>query len=231
MTPRLDSLEQFAPLLVGPDSPALGERTLEVVMALVNGRSAGVFATGDDRLTLLASRGIDQYVLDAADAIWLRGKGDLRRGRAIYVPDCRRDDALAAVTAGGPASLAVLPVIDGEALVAVLYVDSVEPDFCEGNDLERLVKFSTLLAPAVRPEESGGAASGGEGWQAYLERTSVEDIEREKLLLLLNRNEWNIARVARLMGVTRRTIYLRLQRYNIPRERVSKSRPGRELAS
>ena len=53
---------------------------------------------------------------------------------------------------------------------------------------------------------------------------------REKLLLLLNRNEWNIARVARLMGVTRRTIYLRLQRYNIPRERVPKTRPRRATA-
>ena len=42
--------------------------------------------------------------------------------------------------------------------------------------------------------------------------------------LLLNRNEWNIARVARLMGVTRRTVYLRLQRYGIPRERVPRTR-------
>ena len=46
---------------------------------------------------------------------------------------------------------------------------------------------------------------------------------REKLLLLLNRNEWNIARVSRLMGVTRRTIYLRLQRYGIPREKIRKT--------
>jgi transcriptional regulator of acetoin/glycerol metabolism len=66
--------------------------------------------------------------------------------------------------------------------------------------------------------------SQAEAWETYLERTPVEDMEREKLLLLLNRNEWNIARVARLMGVTRRTIYLRLQRYNIPRERVPKGR-------
>jgi transcriptional regulator of acetoin/glycerol metabolism len=63
-----------------------------------------------------------------------------------------------------------------------------------------------------------------EAWETYLERTPVEDMEKEKLLLLLNRNEWNIARVSRLMGVTRRTIYLRLQRYNIPRERVPKTR-------
>jgi len=68
------------------------------------------------------------------------------------------------------------------------------------------------------------ARTSTERWETYLERTPVQDLEREKLLLLLNRNEWNIARVARLMGVTRRTIYLRLQRYNIPRERVPKGR-------
>src|SRR5205807_10649342 len=100
----------------------------------------------------------------------------------------------------------------------------VEPGFCEPRDIERLSKFSQILARAVRPEEAAGAPSAGTGWEAYLERTPVQDIEREKLLLLLDRNEWNIARVARLMGVTRRTVYLRLQRYNIPRERVPKTR-------
>ena len=88
-------------------------------------------------------------------------------------------------------------------------------------------KFSRILAKAVGdtgvPEPRGGNRS--EAWETYLKRTPVEDMEREKLLLLLNRNEWNIARVSRLMGVTRRTIYLRLQRYNIPRERVPKTRP------
>jgi len=52
------------------------------------------------------------------------------------------------------------------------------------------------------PPAGGGGSS--DSWEAYLERTPVEDMEREKLLLLLNRNEWNIARVARMMGVTRR---------------------------
>jgi transcriptional regulator of acetoin/glycerol metabolism len=78
-------------------------------------------------------------------------------------------------------------------------------------------------------QTAGPRPSRAEAWETYLERTPVEDMEREKLLLLLNRNEWNIARVARLMGVTRRTIYLRLQRHNIPRERVPKNRP-RKLA-
>jgi transcriptional regulator of acetoin/glycerol metabolism len=90
-----------------------------------------------------------------------------------------------------------------------------------------LSKFSRIVSKAVldsgAPSERP-ARSREDAWETYLERTPVEDMEREKLLLLLNRNEWNIARVARLMGVTRRTIYLRLQRYNIPRERVPKTR-------
>jgi Bacterial regulatory protein, Fis family len=126
----------------------------------------------------------------------------------------------------GPTSLALVPVFTGDMLAGLLYLDSLDPHFCSAVDLERIKKFTRILAKALgdaAPMEER-ARSRAEGWEAYLERTPVEDLEREKLLLLLNRNEWNIARVARLMGVTRRTIYLRLQRYNIPRERVPKSR-------
>jgi len=224
MTRRASLLCQFADLAVDMDDPRrLAERTLEVVMALVNGRSGGVFAAVDPRLTLFASRGIDQHVLDAVETLWGRAKDQFRRGQPIYVPDTGTDKDLASATPGGPASLAMFPVFDGDELVALLYVDSAEPHFCQATDVERLAKFSRMLARAVRPEQEPPAGE-ATGWEAYLERTPVHDIERQKLLLLLNHNAWNIARVARLMGVTRRTVYLRLQRYNIPRERVYKSR-------
>jgi transcriptional regulator of acetoin/glycerol metabolism len=51
--------------------------------------------------------------------------------------------------------------------------------------------------------------------------------EREVLLLALNRHEWNISRVARDLGLSRRTIYLRLQKHRIERRRVSKARTPR----
>jgi GAF domain-containing protein len=224
MSRQASLLGQFADLAVEADNPhRLAERTLEVVMALVNGRSGGVFAAADARLTLFASRGIDQHVLDAVETIWGRAQDQLRRGQPIYVPDTGTDKDLPRAPAGRPASLAVFPVFDGEELVALLYVDSVEPDFCPGTDVERLAKFSRMLARAVRPATDPPPRDVA-GWEAYLERTPVPDIERQKLLLLLTRHDWNIARVARLMGVTRRTVYLRLQRYNIPRERVYKSR-------
>ena len=56
-----------------------------------------------------------------------------------------------------------------------------------------------------------------------MEIVTGAEIERQRLLSALERHEWNIARVARLIGVTRRTIYLRLKRYKIDRRRVPKT--------
>src|SRR5713101_6402459 len=180
MRRRADLLEQFADLVSAEDPHRLAGRTLEVVMVLVNGRSGGVFAATGERLTLFASRGIDQHVLDAVQTLWGRGKDQLRRGQPLYVPDCGADRDLSTAGAEGPASLAVFPVFDGDDLVALLYVDSQEPHFCEPHDVERLAKFSRLLARAVRPDAERVARE-RMGWEAYLERTPVEDIEREKL--------------------------------------------------
>lgn len=225
---RVDLIDQFTDLVVGSDDPRrLAERTLEVVMSLNNGRSGAVFSRGDESLTLFASRGIDQQVLDAVQTVWSRYRESLQKGEMFYVPDRASDRRLPKPDKdSGVAGFVVVPVFDGDSLVALLYVDSLDPHFCTNHDLERLKKFSRILAKAVTdsfsPERKEQTRS--EGWETYLERTPVEDMEREKLLLLLNRNEWNIARVARLMDVTRRTIYLRLARYKIPRERVRKTR-------
>jgi len=230
---RVDLIDQFADLVVGADDPRrLAERTLEVVMSLTNGRSGAVFSYDEGRITLFASRGIDQHVLDAAGSVWAAQRELLQSGQTFYVPDVHSERRLPKGDSSGPVSFVMVPVLADEALAALLYVDSLDPHFCTVQDLERLTKFSRIIAKAVgqtavAPER---APTRAEAWESYLERTPVEDMEREKLLLLLNRNEWNIARVARLMGVTRRTIYLRLQRYNIPRERVPKTRPRRASA-
>jgi DNA-binding protein Fis len=226
MARRLDLIDQFTELVVGVDDPRrLAERTLEVVMSLLNGRAGAVF-TCDGEVTLFASRGIDQAVLEIVPASWASQKNGFRKGEMFYVPDRATERRLPASVSErpGPASFAIVPVLEDESLLALLYVDSQEPHFCDAHDLDRLSKFSRIVAKSVNDTASPVRGDGSDSWEAYLERTPVEDMEREKLLLLLNRNEWNIARVARMMGVTRRTVYLRLQRYNIPRERVPKSR-------
>ena len=230
MARRTDLIDQFADLVIGADDPRrLGERTIDVVLSLVEGRCGAVFTLDSDRLLLFASRGVDQFALDAAQAAWSSRTDALRRGEAFYAPEPSALAALKAQAGQGPASLTLVPVLQDSILVALLYIDAAEPHFLNNADRERLSKFARIIAKAVT-QSAGPKPSRAEAWETYLERTPVEDMEREKLLLLLNRNEWNIARVARLMGVTRRTIYLRLQRHNIPRERVPKNRP-RKLAT
>jgi hypothetical protein len=229
---RADLIDQFTELVAGPDDPRqLAERTIDVVMTLVSGRSGALFTLPASQLTLLGSRGIDQHVLTLAHEVWTDHRALLEGGETFYCADRESDRRLArAETRGGPAAFVIVPVLDDERIVALLYVDSLEPHFCAAHDLERLTRFRRILLKAVGQDAVAAPPSAGPGWEAYLERTPVGDMEREKLLLLLNRNEWNIARVARLMGVTRRTVYLRLQRYNIPRERVPKGRPARPRA-
>jgi transcriptional regulator of acetoin/glycerol metabolism len=59
-------------------------------------------------------------------------------------------------------------------------------------------------------------------------RRSVQN--GDALRRVLREHENNIARVARVLGVTRRTIYLRMKRYGIPRERTPKSNTPRGVA-
>jgi DNA-binding NtrC family response regulator len=120
-------------------------------------------------------------------------------------------------------------LFEGEELVAIFYIAGVEPDLASDSPFAGLVRLGQLLTRSC----ASGAANADRvempiespaDLDTYLEQTPLGDIQRQKLLLLLDRHDWNIARVARLMGITRRTVYLRLRRYGIPRERRYKTR-------
>jgi transcriptional regulator with GAF, ATPase, and Fis domain len=216
-------IDQFTDIVLGSHrSRQLAERTLEVVLAMTRGRAGAIFRPHGERVTLFASRGIDQSVLDAVTTIWRSYRAGFEAKQPYHDADQRAKRHQEAVEAG-PASVVVVPVFDDDSLVALLYVDSERPNMGTNAELERLGRFARLIARAVRPPDKD--ADTREVWQEYLERTPVEDMEREKMLLLLERNEWNIARVSRLMGVTRRTLYLRLARYQIPRQKIRKTKP------
>lgn len=50
--------------------------------------------------------------------------------------------------------------------------------------------------------------------------------EREQLVALLERHRWNVARVARALGRSRMTVYNRLRRLGIERQRIQRRSPG-----
>jgi hypothetical protein len=170
--------------------------------------------------TVVASRGIKPHVQDALEAVW-RGVEDL--GSNVVLPVSEGHPRAVA----RPGRLAVFPVFDGERLAALVYLDGEELEVCQPQDLERLMALSRTLVRGAHPEpeQIPVRPPAADGWESYLEQTPVRDIQGQKLALLLDRNEWNISRVARILGVTRRTIYLRLRRFRVPRRHVSKAPP------
>jgi hypothetical protein len=77
--------------------------------------------------------------------------------------------------------------------------------------VESIVRFARV---AVKALARGGTAHAAR---------SVEDVRREELIALLVHEEWNIARVARRRGVTRKTIYDWMSRFGIEREKPTRS--------
>ena len=93
----------------------------------------------------------------------------------------------------------VEPVLAGRNLRALIYLDA--PGTTSADEVT-LVK--ALVAKRLAENET--------------ESAPVVTVDaREQLLLLLERNEWNIARVARLLGVSRLTVYRRLAKLGLAR--------------
>jgi len=96
-----------------------------------------------------------------------------------------------------------------QAMVGGLFLDRPRHFDLDGFDYYRFVLAAALVAAK---KDSNDASPSG----------IVVD-QKAVLLLLLERHEWNISRATREMGVTRRTVYLRMVKYNVRRRHVPKT--------
>ena len=208
----------------------VAERALAAVKSLTNARTAAVFRVDASKLGLFASVSADQNTLDLMNGIAADFAEELGRGEMFYSPEVHTDRRLARLTASArtlPAALCVVPAFQAGRLVAFLYVDSLEPYFMTLHDMPRLSDLCHLVGEAMGGGGVDDLKGRSEDWAQYLEAADpVFNRERDELLLLLNRTDWNIARVARMLGVSRRTLYVRLEKYRIPREHVEKKGAG-----
>ncbi len=102
---------------------------------------------------------------------------------------------------------AILPVLSSSQLLALIYLERVAD--CPAQDLDMVCSLIANRCGSHPPETHAPL-----------------DDEREHLLRMLSRNEWNIARVARLLGVSRLTVYRRLERLGVTRPTGPKRYPG-----
>jgi hypothetical protein len=196
-------IEGFADLVVPNDPDAFRERLLAGVVARFAARHVALFSADQGRLRLVASSAANQASLDRAGVIWQQKQGTLEAGKPVIEE-----------STGGTLAAVAIPVAAPEGLLYV-EADKLPALAPEPSELQRLAELA-----AIGLREPGPGSSRA---SSYLRQASEDDLLRDKLLLSLQEHEWNIARVARLLGVTRRTIYLRLERWGIERRKVVKT--------
>jgi transcriptional regulator of acetoin/glycerol metabolism len=101
-----------------------------------------------------------------------------------------------------------------EGLVGLLYLEAPQADLGSIAEVSGLLTEAMIAGPGHTARQSV--------FESYLGQTPEDEVERRKLILLLDRHEWNVSRVARELGKTRSTVYHRLEALRIERKRVRK---------
>jgi Bacterial regulatory protein, Fis family len=190
------SAEALVRVMVAKEPQQTADTVLEFLMGLSCASAGAIFALGSG-LSLFVARGIGQPALDWASECWEAEASGLRAGRLSR--DRRR---------------MLIPAMRGKAVGALLYLEA------DHADLGSIAEFSSLIVDAVA--RGGERAEAPSLIESFLESTPPQEIERRKLLLTLGRFEWNLARVARELSISRSTLYKRLEAFGISRQRASK---------
>jgi len=173
-------------------------------------------------LTVLALRGVDPNALKALKS-WCEDclGAAVRPGRTD--PGRGRQEWIAPLPQGLRTPYSVAPLLGGSLIVGVAHVEDPE-----GRSAELLEGLEALLRSARQAEAArrrrGQVAPAPATSEDPTEALSLEEFQRRRLLRCLEQNEWNLARVARVLGVSRQTVYARLKRHGLPRRRPRRDR-------
>jgi hypothetical protein len=180
-------------VLVADDPRRAADRILGRLVQIHRARGGAILRPQRRQADVWVSVGLSLTSLGELPVRWANHAGTLATGRSVVEP-----------------AFALLPAMLGSEMVAAIYL--AQPASTPFGDLQ---VFGAAIAQAVRAAEDVATAPPA---------PALEPVEetRLQLLSLLERNDWNIARVARLLGVTRRTVYMRLQSFGIERRRVPK---------
>jgi hypothetical protein len=184
---------------LGDDPARLSGSVLDLILVLSRAHCGAVFSVVASAPVLVASQGLHHEALAAAVTLWRERQAHLARGDVIYQP-----------------AAMIIPVTSTPVILGFLYADAPDPAF--RFQIGQLGTFTEILMRAMRAVTCGAGQPGpilGLGWTV--------DAERSRLCSLLEAHEWNVARVARICGVQRQTVYNWLERLGIDRKKLPKA--------
>jgi|MudIll2142460700_1097286.scaffolds.fasta_scaffold183946_2 ActR/RegA family two-component response regulator len=186
-------MDSMLALLVADDPRRSADRILTRLIQIHQAQGGAILRPSGGQVEIWMSAGLNLGAVSELPVRWADHREALEAGRAILEP-----------------GYALLPAMLGEELAAALYL--AQP---LGQAVADARLFGTAIAQAVL------ASQQAEGPSRVPDLSPTEEA-RLQLLSLLERHEWNIAEVARLLSVTRRTVYMRLRSFGIERKRVPK---------
>lgn len=189
----MSQLERIAALLVSDDPRRKAEKLLRYVVLEASAHGGAVLAVVEDRLVPFAVQDIDLDLLSKLRDAWPLLRGKLAKGSVSVDKD-----------------FAVAPIKEDGELRGALVLQG-QASF----DAEDLSVLLMLLGKTLVAEQSVEATPPVP--------VSATEAEREQLLGLLHQHDWNIAKVANLLGLNRGTIYFRLRRYGIQRKKLPRT--------
>jgi transcriptional regulator with GAF, ATPase, and Fis domain len=211
-------IQGLADRVIAEEPRQFAREILDKAAACLGARRAALFHRHDLGLGLFASRSLDQRVIDLVDWLWQNRRAALEEGQPFLasLEDSPAQAEVQAALTSGTTALLALPVRASERFVGLLYLDG---SFAAADVVDGARALAEISAAALRAPSAPQAA---ERAALVAARVPSEEVLREQLLRVLEENEWNIARVARLMGLSRVTIYNRLARYDLERKKVPK---------
>jgi transcriptional regulator with GAF, ATPase, and Fis domain len=147
-----------------------------------------------------------------------------RSSSLVYLPDTRKDEKFRKISILKGAdilSFACVPLkLEGESY-GVLYLDSTSHTrILSSMDLERINRYSRLITLAILREQKLGDAEFNIATVSvndYLAERTIDELEKQQLQSLLEKNNWNVTKTAQLMQMPRRTLYNKMTKYGIKR--------------
>ena len=186
-------MDSMLALLVSDDPRRSADRILTRLIQIHQAKGGAILRPRNGQVEIWMSAGLALPAVAELPVRWADHHDALASGRSVI-----------------EAGYALFPAMLGDQMIAALYLGQPE-----GPAVADAWVFGAAIAQAVQAADETGAAR-------RVPETNPTEEARLQLLALLERNEWNIAEVARLLGVTRRTVYMRLRSFAIERKHVPK---------
>lgn len=177
--------------LVADDPRRSADRLLSKMCDVAGAEGGAVLVPQGDNASVFLSYRLSLGGLGSLPIRFQDHRARLTKGEIVSAPGF----ALAPVTG------------EGEAKLGWVYLEN--PRTAEPKELRPFL-LAMAKAVATLGEAAGGRAP----------NVNRADANRANILRILEENDWNIARVSRELGVTRRTLYMRLAAFGIARKKV-----------